>query len=222
MEKETLLQQNTDSAVTEDNGLLKKVLKIVKTRKFLIIVVIVAAVAAFWFFFKGILIAASVDGSFISRLSIIKELEKQSGQRAIDSLITNKLIEHEVKAKGISVSEDEVDQEIQVISTRVASQGGTLADALARQGMTEETLRKQILVQKQVEKLLADKIAVTDEEVAKYIKDNKVPLPKSKDERTAFNEQIKNQLKNEKLNQEANLLIAGLKSKATIKYYVEY
>ena len=222
MENETLLQQNTDSAVTEDNSLFKKVLKTVKTRKFLIIAVIIVAVMAFWFFFKGIFIAASVDGSFISRLSIIKELEKQSGQRAIDALITNKLIEREVKVKGISVPEDEVDQEIQKISTQVASQGGTLADALARQGMTEETLRKQILVQKQIEKLLADKIAVTDEEVAKYITDNKVPLPKGKDERALLNGQIKNQLKNEKLNQEANLLIAGLKSKAKIKYYVDY
>jgi len=211
-----------DSGSVENNGLFKKVLNRVRTRKFLITAIVIAAVAAALFFFKGIFIAASVDGSFISRLSIIKELEKQSGQRAVDSLITNKLIEHEVEAQGISVSEDEIDQEIQRISAQVTSQGGTLADALAGQGMTEEMLRKQILIRKQVEKLLADKIAVTDEEVAAYIKDNKVPLPKLKDERTALNDQIKNQFKNEKLNQEANLLITALKSKANIKYYVEY
>ncbi|MDP3697152.1 MAG: SurA N-terminal domain-containing protein [Candidatus Taylorbacteria bacterium] len=222
MENEILSQQDTESNSAENSGLLKKILNKIKTRKFLIIVIIVGAVVTVLFFFKGIFIAASVDGSFISRLSIIKELERQSGQRAVDSLITNKLIENEVKTKGISVSEDEVDQEIQKITVQVSSQGGTLAATLAMQGMTEEILRKQILIQKQVEKLLADKIAVTDEEVVEYIKDNKVPLPKGKDERTVLDEQIKNQLKNEKLNQEANLLIAGLKSKAKIKYYVDY
>jgi hypothetical protein len=86
--------------------------------------------------------------------------------------------------------------------------------------MTEESLRNQIRIQKQVEKLLADKLTVSDEEVEKYITDNKVTIPEGKEAETK--EQIKTQLSGDKLNQEADALITNLKSSAKIKYYVNY
>ena len=222
MENQTTSQQNTGSNNTGSSSLFKKIFNKVKTRKFIIIIISVVGAAAALFFLKGIFIAASVDGSFISRLSIIRELEKQSGKNALDAIITKKLIENEARVQEVLVSSDEIDQEIKKIEAQVAGQGGTLKDALTMRGMTEAVLRDQIRIQKQLEKMLVDKIAVADEEVQKSITDNKIPLPKDKDQQAVLKGQIKDQLKNQKLNQEASLFIANLKNKAKIKYYVNY
>lgn len=169
---------------------------------------------------KGFFIAAVVNGRPISRLAIIQKLEKTSGKNLLDSMITEKLIQNEARAKNILVSDDEINEKIKQIEKQVTSQGNTLEKALALEGMSMNDLKRQITIQKDVEKLLADKINVTDEEVTKYIADYKITIPKGQD--ASFKEQIKNQLKGQKLNASAKALIDELKSKAKIRYFVNY
>ena len=52
---------------------------------------------------------------------------------------------------------------------------------------------------------MADKLEVTDEEVAKYITDNSITIPEGQE--VLANAQIKEQLRSEKLNTEATTLI---------------
>lgn len=204
-----------------ENAVATKTPKIIKINiKKASIIAGILIVAALTFSLKNLFIAAAVDGSFISRASVIQELERQGGKNMLDSLITEKLIENEARAKGITVSEEELDQEIKNIEAQISAQKTTLSDALAQRGMTQEALRKQVRIQKTIEKLLTDKIAVTDEEVKKYITDNKIPLPK--DQETQTQDQIKDQLRDQNLSQEAGVLITNLKNNAKIKYYVNY
>lgn len=135
-------------------------------------------------------------------------------------MITEKLIQNEAKARNILVSADEINEKIKQIENQVTSQGNTLEKALALEKMSMDDLKRQITIQKDVEKLLADKINVTDEEVTKYITDNKITVPKEQE--ASLIEQIKNQLKGQKLNSEAKTLIDGLKAKAKIRYFVNY
>jgi hypothetical protein len=86
--------------------------------------------------------------------------------------------------------------------------------------MTIEDLKKQIVLQSQMERLVADKITVTDQEVAQYIADNAIDLPVGEEEATTA--QIKDGLRNQKLNTEGSLLIATLKDQAKINYFVNY
>jgi len=83
-----------------------------------------------------------------------------------------------------------------------------------------EDLKKQIIFQMEVEKLVADKINVTDEEVAQYIKDNAISIPEGQEATTTA--QIKDELRNQKLSTEGKALIATLKSQAKIRYFVNY
>ncbi|MDP2909474.1 MAG: SurA N-terminal domain-containing protein [bacterium] len=196
----------------------KKSIKIgIKTAIIIAVVIIIGALA---YVYKGLFVAATVDGSPISRLAVIQKLEKASGKSLLDSLINEKLVENEVSAKKIVVSDDEINSEIKTIENRVAAQGGTLDAALAAQGMSMDDLKKQIILQKEMEKLLADKINVTDEEVAQYIEDNKISIPEGQE--AAAVGQIKNEIRNQKLNTEAQILITDLKSKAKIQYFVNY
>ena len=196
----------------------KKTIQI--SRKTAISIAIIIIIGVLAYVYKGIFIAATVNGSPIMRLAVIQKLEKTSGTNLLDSLINEKLIQNEARAKNIRVGDDEINDQIKAIENQVATQGNTLDAALAEAGMSMDDLKKQIIFQKEIEKLLADKINVTDEEVRQYIEDNKIPIPQGQEATIA--DQIKNEIRNQKLNTEVQALIANLKSKAKIQRFVNY
>lgn len=189
-------------------------------KKVLIIVASAILVLVLAYLAKGFFVAALVNGQPISRWSVMSTLEKESGKDLLESLIVEKLIAAEAKAQKLEVADAELEAEIKKIEEQITAQGGELNEALAQQGMTLEILQKQILLQKQVEKLLADKVAVTDEEVSQYITDSQTVIPDGQE--SSVREQIKSQLANQKLNMEAPSYIEELKAKAKIKYFVNY
>jgi len=201
------------------NNIMNSIMGI-KSKTTVIIGVAAVALLVLGFMYKGLVVAAWVNGAPISRFQVLGQLEKMSGKNVLDSLITKKLIEDEAKAKGIAVTKDEVSAEISKIEEQIKTQGGTLDAALEQQGMTREDLEIQISVNTKIQKLLADKLSVTDEEIAKYITDNKVNVPKGQEQQ--FNDSIKAQLAQQKLSTEAQSLVASLKGSAKIKYFVNY
>jgi foldase protein PrsA len=194
--------------------------KFMLSTKAAIAIVAVVVVAALGYRYKGFLVAATVNGSPISRLAIIQELEKRSGKAALDELVTQKLINDEANKKGVAISGDEVTAAIKGIEDQVKAQGQTLDGALAAQGMTMEDFRTQITIQKTLEKLLADKTLVTDVEVEQYIKDNKEAVPPGQE--VAYKDQIKSQIAQQKLRTEAGSFIAALRAQASINYFINY
>lgn len=183
-------------------------------------VIVLAILVGVWFG-KGLVIAAVVNGTPITRIAVIQELEKQSGRTALESIIKKKLIDDEARNKNISVSTEDIDKEIKQIEAQVTLQGGTLDAVLQQQGMTEKQLREQIEVQKKIEKLLGDKVSVSDAEVEAYIAENKIELPKDKQPEDA-KASLKEQLKQQKFQQEAQKWVSDLTASAKIKYYVNY
>lgn len=210
--------EETSSIVPEEQKIDKKSIKI--SKKLIIIVSIIIALGILAWLVKGLFVVAIVDGTPISRISVIQKLEKEAGKNLLESLVIEKLIRNEAKVKQITVSDEEINVEIKKIETQITSQGDTMDNALAAQNMTIDDLKEQIVTQKELEKLLADKITVSDEEVAKYIADNQVPVTAGQE--ATINEQIKNELRNQKLGGEAQTFIASLKAKAKIQYWVNY
>ncbi len=198
----------------------RQTVKIKINKKTAIIIAAVIILGVLIYTGKGLFIAAIVDGSPISRLSVISKLEKTSGKKLLDSLIAERLVKNEVRAKKIVVSDEEINGEIKKIEDQIALQGGTLDEALIAENMSRNDLKTQIILQKELEKLVADRINVTDEEVAQYISDNKISIPVGEEAITA--EQIKSEMKNQKINQEADALVLVLKAKAKINYFVNY
>lgn len=210
----------TESLSVRENQQKADRISIKFSLKTAIIIAAIIAIGALVYVYKGLFIAATVDGNPISRFAVIKELEKASGKNLLDSLIVQKLVQNEAKAKKIIVSDGEVNEEIKKIEDRISAQGGALGAALAAQGINMEDLKKEIIFQKEIEKLVADKINVTDEEAAKYIKDNSIPILKGQEATTTAD--IKDKIRNQKLNAEAGTLLAALKSRAKIRYFVNY
>lgn len=181
---------------------------------------VILVVLAALFAIKGLFVAAMVNGSPISRLSVIQELERGSGKAALESLIIEKLINNEADKKGIVVTDDQVSVEVANAEAQIKSQGGTLIEALASQGMSLETLRKQIMIQKKLEALLVDKIQVSNDDLTKFIADNKIEIPKG--EENSYNAQITQEIKQQKLSTESKALIDSLRAENSIRYFVSY
>ncbi|MBX4210934.1 SurA N-terminal domain-containing protein [Candidatus Parcubacteria bacterium] len=194
-----------------------------RIRRSIVIAIVVAVILVIVgvLFQKGWLVAATVNGSPISRLSVIHELEKQSGDNALKSIIQKIVIADELKKKNITISDSDVDQTIKGIEAQVTSQGGTLDQALAAQGTTLGNFKEQIKLQKGLEKLLGDKLNVTAAEIDQYIKDNKLTQAKTQT-KEAFRSGISDQIKSDKFQTEAQKLVSDLLAGAKIKYYVKY
>ncbi len=198
-----------------------EVLKINKKIQIAVGIVAIATILTVFYLFKNnFIIAATVDGRVISRYSLIKELERQNGKTVLDTMISENIIANEASKKGIVVTDSDIDQEVKVVESGILAQGGTLDMALLQQGMTMDGLKERIRTQKMVEKLLADKIKVSEAEVNAYVATNKISLPKGKE--TEAKTQIADQLRDQKLNVEAKKMISELKSSANIKYYIKY
>lgn len=198
----------------------KKYFKNLRSKKSSILGLITLTVLLIVFLFKGLFIAALVNGQPISRISIVRNLERRGGKEALDSLINQALIFQEAKKQNVNISDEEVNGTISEIEASLENQGG-LDQALLLEGLTRDDLIKQIRMQKLVEKMLAGRVAVTEAEVNEYIEANNDTLPKDSTPEE-INKIVKNQLEQQKLSSEIQIWLADLMQKAKINYFVEY
>jgi foldase protein PrsA len=187
--------------------------------KMAIVVAVLIILGALCYYYRGFFIVATVDGSPISRFAVMHEAEKQDGKSILENLITKQIIKSEAMKEKVRVTPADISAEITKIEGQLKAQNTTLDEALKQQGMTRAILEEQILIQKQVEKMVKV-VAVTDAEVADYIKANKITIPEGKE--VTYRAEIKKQLEQDKFSKAAQAFIEELKAKASIKYLVTY
>ena len=117
-------------------------------------------------------VVAKVGDTSISEEELQETLFDQYGADALDTLITNRLIELEADKQKVTVSEEEIDDEV---ATLAESYGGetALEEAVTASGSTMEDVRNDIIIYLQTEKLLEPRIEITDEELQTYFDENK-------------------------------------------------
>ena len=190
-------------------------------KKVFLLGLIFLLVLGFIYFSVRFLLVASVNGQLIDRLTIIKKLEKQGGEKTLDVIILKMLINQEAKKRKVTVSQEDIDAEIQKIETNVTAQGSTLNQLLQQQGMKKSDLTEEVKIQLLVSKMVGDNINVTDKEVDDYIDSQKIQISPNPDQEFP-REQIKQQVKQQKLQQKIQTFVAGLKDKAKINYFIKY
>ena len=192
-------------------------------KKILAALLISALVAlALFMAYRKFFVAAYVNGEAISRVEIIKQLEKQGGKNVLDQLVTEKLITQEAKKRDISITQNDVNKETKTIEATVTKQGMTLDQALQSQGLTKEQFNKEVKIQLMLQKMVKPSV-ITDKQVAAYIETNKDQLTAQQQENpTALNTQIKAQLTQQTQQTDIQKFVTDLKAKAkiiTVKQY---
>ncbi|OGK08372.1 hypothetical protein A2767_04955 [Candidatus Roizmanbacteria bacterium RIFCSPHIGHO2_01_FULL_35_10] len=193
-----------------------------KNPKLIVVVFLLLIIA---FFSKSLFFAAMVNGKLISRLSIIKDLEKRGGKQVLDSLVSKELILQEAAKKNVNITKEDIEKRSKEIEKSTEKQGQKLDQLLTMQGMTRADFESQLQVQLLLEKILADKIKVSDKEIDEYLKklsaDTTVtgltptPTPPARNE-------VRDQLRQQKLQTEAQKLVDDLKKSAKISTFVNY
>lgn len=179
--------------------------------------VVILAVALYYF--RGQFVVATVNGQPIFRSALIRELEKQSGRQVLDNLILKTVIMQEANKQKVVVTPEEVDAEITKLEETFKNRGQDIDSALAVQGMTRADLKEQMMLQKLVEKMVNDEVTVTDEEVQKYMDENKAFLPKDAkpDELKA---EVKRQLEQQKSTAKIQEWVGKLKDGAKVNHWL--
>lgn len=196
-------KKESDSGIYIHKNENKPLLSKLRNKKTLIVLCLFIALSAAGYLTYNHLVLAWVDNTPITRYTLYKQLEEKYGKDFTEQLISESLIQKEAKAKGVEVTESEIDGEIKKIED---SQGGAekLKQAMEAQNVTIPQIRNQIKYQLIIDRAFGKDISLTDQEVKDYIEQNKDRMPPmegmSASESAQMDQQIRESLKKEKVN----------------------
>jgi foldase protein PrsA len=177
-----------------------------------VVLIVIIATALLFIYNKSLFLAGSINGRFVTTPEFYSELVKSSGEEVFESIVRNSLIKQEATKKEVTVSEKEIDEKVKDLEDQIGGKE-VLKSTLTQSGTSMDELREQIIIQIMVEKLLRDKIKVTDKEVQTYIKENQQAAA------TLTKEQVKETLKSQKLGEQFGPWFEELKKKAKINTF---
>ena len=131
------------------------------------------------------------------------------------------LVEKKAAEKKITVSEEEINTAIDEIRKNLETQGMTLEEALQKENITLGELHKTIRMQRLAERLVEDQLAVSDEDVKKYIEENRDYLPPAGSEEEKKNA-VRSMLRQQKFASVFQAWLNAAKAEANISYWKEY
>lgn len=199
--------------------ILNKIAAVKKTSgKFLTLRYLLAAAAVlitilFLWQNKSLLVVAMVNGRPVLRTDLEKRLIGRFADQTLEELVGEALIRQEAGKRGIGVTPAEVDAKIAEIEKTLEGKV-SLGEALSQQGMTMDDLKRQLELQLLMEKMNADKLAVTDGEVDEYLEKNKQTMIAT--EAAAKREEARKALMSEKRSEVLGQFFTGLRSQAKI------
>jgi len=126
----------------------------------------------FWFNSPSRTGLVSVNGEIIKKDEFIKVMMGQGGRNVLDWLIESKLISQKAKEEGISISDKEIEDRISEIRDTFGSQEKFLS-FLSMYGLTEESLKEQLVPRLLAEKIIVKNKTITDKELLDYFNKNK-------------------------------------------------
>lgn len=118
-----------------------------------IAVACVLGLVGFWYKTKSWPVIAVVNYMPITRFELDQLMYSKVGKEALDALITQKLVDQELKTRKISVLEKDIDARLEEIKTQLGTPEN-FNQILELQGVTQAQLREQIDYQLKLEKLV--------------------------------------------------------------------
>ncbi|USK60126.1 peptidylprolyl isomerase [Peribacillus asahii] len=118
---------------------------------------------------------ATVDGSKITKEELYDELVASYGTDTLNTMITNKMIELEAKKQNVTVSDEDIQKELDVLIEQYGDEE-TLKGQLEASGSSMDDLKDDIVQYLQTRKLIEPSIKITDEEIKTYFEENKDSL----------------------------------------------
>ena len=177
----------------------------------IIILILVVLFSLFWFK-KSIFLAGTINGRLVTTPQFYSKLAQSNGEEVFDAIVRETLIKQEAAKKGLEASTDDIDKKLKALEDRLGGKEN-LDLAISQNNTNLKELKEQISLQILVEKLLEDKVNVTDKEIKEYKTGNKASTVGMSDD------EIREIIKSNKLNEEFTVWYQDLKSKASISTF---
>ncbi len=174
---------------------------------------VIIGVLGLLFYFKNWFVVAWVDNRPISRLAYSNEVNRLAGQQALSTLITKRLILAEADKRNLTVSNEELNAEMETLEGIAKQQNMSLDELLATQDLTRSVIIQEIKIQKLLEKMAGD-VTVSPEELQAYWAENQSLYPDQTFEE--LQNQLVNQIKQQKLSDAVQSLITQLQNQANV------
>lgn len=119
-------------------------------------------------------VVATVNGEKITRDDLYEVMYEEVGDAALEELILKSLILQEGKRLGLSVSEAEIDEELdKIIEMHFDGMEEQLLMAMEYYGMTIASFRESLRLGLMEEKIAMSKLEYTEEEVREFFDENR-------------------------------------------------
>ncbi len=187
----------------------------VNRKRLLVLGAMIIGLGLLLFYGYKYLVIGWVDQTPLTRWQMDRELEKRYGKDYKDQVITETLILNEAKKRNVVASDQAISDELKKIQDQQGG-GDKLNQILAMQNMTLDELKKQLKFQVLVKQMFSSGVSVSDDEVTKYIADNKEQFATSSDQVKA---QVKDQLTLQKTGQAFNTWLTEAKSGKRVVTY---
>ena len=115
---------------------------------------------------------ATVNDEVITEGELNHLLQSQYGPSTLDALITNKIVELEADKLGITLTEEEIQEEYDEYAQAYGGEEALLK-AFESYNLTKEDIIKDIKIYLLTLKVMEDYIGITDEDVKTYFEENK-------------------------------------------------
>lgn len=117
-------------------------------------------------------VVATVGDEEITQDEFYDKLVEINGEEVLNSLISEKIVQAEIKKQDIKIDSEEIDKEFATMQDQYGGEEG-LAQALEASGISEKEFKTSIEEQLAIKALLEDKLNVSDEDVKAYYEENK-------------------------------------------------
>lgn len=140
----------------------------------LIVLVLIISIGAIYFNnrTKAEGIVAKVNNESITKDDLYEALVAENGKAVLDMLITNKIIDLELKKQNLSITEEDIQKEIQIIAEQYGGQKN-FEQMLTSYGYSLDNIKTNIEKNLQIKKLLEPQITITEDEMKSFFEENK-------------------------------------------------
>ncbi|MGD6965940.1 foldase protein PrsA [Rossellomorea vietnamensis] len=134
--------------------------------------VVVVSLIITGFVFSKEEVVAKVGNNSISKDDLYTMMVDQYGEAALDTLIADKIVELESDKKEIKVKDSEVEAELETLKSSYENDEA-FNQALTSSGASMESVKENIRSYLLTERLLSDRVTITDDQIKEYFEANK-------------------------------------------------
>lgn len=174
----------------------------------------------FTLYSRGIIAVMFINGEPVTLREVIYAFKHDDADNALNNLITQKIIDYEVKKRNITLESDATLNELKRLNQEAKLQGKTVSKLLIEREQSYQDFINNVTTTLKIYEMLGRDIEITEKEIDDYLKNNEYYFENTNEE--VVREQIKNFMLNEKISRKYDSWIKDARANIDVNYLVNF